>query len=224
MSCTVEFNSLIERGMFTMVPDVESSDHRIYGARFFETIRKEGKAYAFGKSRLVIKAFKDKKHRMLTYGSTVQRSLMRLPLCLCAMDTNFVFFSRDVSQAYVQSETFVRHPIFFARLRCLTFPIVLYSALTPLRTTRSRRPPVPHVPQNHRDVLNMHPSIVDPCFLYTLQKVSDNSTSSTASRGFTCLQTDNTKNVGNSSFIQLESSASSKSDCKHPFFLRMEVL
>lgn len=42
-----EFNSLIERGVFKILPEEESSGHQVYGARFIDTIIKEWKCNSF---------------------------------------------------------------------------------------------------------------------------------------------------------------------------------
>lgn len=70
----LELNGLVERGVFHLVKKDDIDAQRIYGSRFFDTIRNEGKPNAFEKSRFVVKAFNDSKHGMITHAPTVQRS------------------------------------------------------------------------------------------------------------------------------------------------------
>lgn len=55
-----EFNSIINRGLFEVVPTAQTTVHRIYGTRFTDEIKYFGTADAFKKSRLVALGFGDK--------------------------------------------------------------------------------------------------------------------------------------------------------------------
>ena len=107
-----EINGLLEEGLFTVVPARETGDYRVYGSRFVDEIKNAGQPKAYEKSRLVIQAFKDKDHGLMTYAPTTQRASQRLLLAICAMGPSLRFFTRDISQAYVQANTRVERRIF----------------------------------------------------------------------------------------------------------------
>lgn len=71
---TIEFNGLIDWGVFTLVPISAADGHRIYNARRLKSIKNEGTLHVFTKPRFVVMACNDKKHGLLTSASTVQRS------------------------------------------------------------------------------------------------------------------------------------------------------
>lgn len=158
---------------------------------------------------------------MLTLAPTVQIFSMRNLLCLCAMNKNLAFFTRGISQTYVQSETIVQRLIFVWTPTSMDL-----SPQTLLRVNR----PIYGLPEaevhwfqtyhdHHCAVLQLQLFIVGPCFLYTAQRFLDDITKTATSRGFICLQTDDTANVGNSRFAQIEASMSQKFGCKAPVFL-----
>lgn len=141
------------------------------GSQVVEWINNDDKATHLLGARLVVEAFNDKDYGMLTHDLTVQPASMRLLLCLCVIDDELEVFTREVKQAYVQTNSFVQHPIFVRPPVMLSLPS---GAL--LRVNQ----PLCGLPQAivpwfrtynplHCDVLNLHPSILDPCFaFYTL--------------------------------------------------------
>lgn len=68
----------------------------------------------------------------------------------------------------------------------------------------------------------MTSSTIHPCFLYTPLEVSDNPDKEKVPRGFICLQTDDTANVGNHLFMEREAKASIRFDFKSPQFLTID--
>lgn len=209
-SRAVELNSLVEQGVFSIVPSAHANGHRLFGAHFVDLFKKERTAHAFEKSRLVIQAFNDKQHGMLTHALTVQRPSMRLLLCLCAMDDDLECFTRDVSQAYMQSGTTVQRTIFVRPPSVLALPIE-----TLLRVEKSLH----GLPEagvywfqtyhsHHKDILSLKPSSLDTCFLYTPKRFSNDFNTRGVSRGFTCLQTNDTTNASNYFFIKKKATAS----------------
>lgn len=221
-SRNIEFNGLIERGVFTLVPESMANGLRIYGSRFVDQVKNEGKPSAYNKSRLVVQAYGDHNHGLLTHAPTVQRVSQRLLLIICAMDNNLTLFTRDISQAYVQSETRTQRPIFVRPPSQLNIP-----RGTVLRVER----PLYGIPEaglhwfrtyhnHHKKKLALRPSIHDPCFLYTPNGMSVDSKSPKIPRGFTCLQTDDTVSAANNEFIAREAKFSNAFDAKEPTFLR----
>lgn len=92
ISRTIEFNGLVERGVFRPVPESDAKGFRIYGSRFVDTVKNEGKPSAYKKSRFVVQAYNDSSHGLLTHAPTVQRVSQRLLLSICAMDSELSFF------------------------------------------------------------------------------------------------------------------------------------
>lgn len=211
-----EFNSLMNRGVFSIVPTTETGTSRVYGSRFVDTIKFAGKPQAHEKSRLVVQAYNDNNHGLLTHAPTVQRLSQRLLLCLCAIESSLTFFTRDVSQAYVQAETSTQRAIFVRPPSTLNLP-----SDTVLRVNR----PLYGIPEaglhwfqtyhkHHRERLCLTPSIHDPCFLYTNFGMSSDNKRQPKISGFTCLQTDDTASAGNNAFMVNESKMSKRFDCK----------
>lgn len=132
------------------------------------------------------------------------------------MDASLRFFTGDVSQAYVQSETTTRHPIFVRPPVALKLP-----ARSLLRLER----PLYGLPEaelhwyrtyhEHQiEKLSLKSATHDPCFLYTMDGMSQNKKSCANSRGFTRLQTDDTASAGNDCFMTQESVMAKRLDCK----------
>ncbi len=83
----------------------EVGKQRLYGTRFVDEIRNLGASDEYTRSRLVVQAFNDKKHELMTHSPTVQRSSQRLLLSV-AHTLDLQVFTRDISQAYTQSNFF----------------------------------------------------------------------------------------------------------------------
>ena len=107
-----ELQGLLDRGVFVPVHISEAKGHRIFGGRFVDEIKNVDTQNEKKKSRFVVQAFQDKKHGRMTHSPTVQRSSQRLLLCLAAMTPELQFFTRDISQAYTQSDTRMKRPVF----------------------------------------------------------------------------------------------------------------
>lgn len=85
------------------------------------TIKNEGTPTAFETSRLVVQGLNDW-HCLLTYKSTVQRASQRLLLSIFVCNNSLTIISRDISQAYVQSETSLQRLVFDKPPKILNFP------------------------------------------------------------------------------------------------------
>lgn len=65
-----ELDGLLTRGLFSHTPPSAANAHRICGFRFVDTVKNAGAPNAFIKSRLVVQAFNDKEHDLLTHAPT----------------------------------------------------------------------------------------------------------------------------------------------------------
>lgn len=213
---TNEFNGLVDKGVFALVPESEAVGNRVYNSRFVDEVKHVGTPSAYAKSRLVVQAFNDKEHGLLTNAPTVQRSSQRLLLSLFASSSDCSLFMRDISQAYTQSKSSINRPIYVKPPAILNIP-----PKTLLRIDR----PLYGIPEagmhwfvtyhaHHLKELSMNAAIHDPCLLYTPKCMSIDRLSLSAHRGVTCLQTDDTLNIGNKTFIDKEEKCSREFLCK----------
>lgn len=211
-----EVDGLMQRGVFTIAKENDAKGLRIYGSRFVDTMKNEGTPEAFEKSRLVVQGFNDK-HDFLTHSPTVQRASQRLLLAIAPCDPRMEFIIRDVSQAFVQSETSIKRPIFVRPPSILGYP---HGTL--FRVNR----PLYGIPEAgihwfytyhryHMNKLNMRPSIYDMCLLYTKGCFSISSKSENTPRGIVCLQTDDTAYIGNQAFVEKEEKMRKQFDSKN---------
>ena len=112
-----EINGLLEKGVFTVVTDSDVPQGvRIFNSRFVDEIKHPGTNKAFEKSRLVVQAYNDQgKDLVLTQSPTIQRVSQRIILALTPglqQAKSVALYLRDISQAYVQSDTFLSRDIF----------------------------------------------------------------------------------------------------------------
>jgi hypothetical protein len=97
-----ELKGLEERRTFSIFKrDSVRRGAIIYWTTFVDKRKEDGAL----KSRLCVQAFKDDKHGLFVAAPTMQRSSLRLFCTICAM-LSFEEHLRDVSQAFLQSETF----------------------------------------------------------------------------------------------------------------------
>ena len=208
-----EIQGLLDRGTFEVVPTTDADSHRTYGGRFVDEIKNAGTPHAYEKSRFVVQAFNDRNHGLLTHAPTVQRASQRICLAMCVQDPSFRFFCRDVSQAYLQSETSIQQQIYVRPP-----PELGLDQGHLLRVAR----PLYGIPEagvhwfstyhrHHTKNLAMTPAAYDPCLLYSPGAMNEHKS---GPRGITCLQTDDTANAGNEAFVKLEERASRRFQCK----------
>ena len=104
-----EIDGLLEKGVFATVPlSTVPNGIRIFNSRFVDEVKNAGTSTAFEKSRLVVQAYNDaEKELVLTQSPTIQRVSQRLILALTAtlIGSGKNLYLRDISQAYVQSDT-----------------------------------------------------------------------------------------------------------------------
>lgn len=204
-SRNIEFNKLLERQVFSFVDESEACGHRIYDSRFVDQIKNEGKPTAYEKSRMVVMAFNDRNHGLLTHAPTVQRSSLKQLLTIAAMDEDLDLFLRDIIQAYVQSKNTTKRPIFVRPPSSLNISQgILLRINLPLYGIPEAGVHWFHTYHNHHiKKLRLTPAKHDLCFLFTKNGMSPDHSSPKISRGFTCLQTDDTSSVGNEQFIKI---------------------
>jgi hypothetical protein len=113
-----EINGLLEKGVFepVAIEDVPKGT-RIFNSRFVDEIKHPGTDKAFEKSRLVVQAYNDQgKDLILTQSPTIQRVSQRIILALAPSlgqaKPPVSLYLRDISQAYVQSNTHLNRQIF----------------------------------------------------------------------------------------------------------------
>jgi len=105
-----EIDSLIARGVFKFIQLDEQKHHmgRIFRSRIVNEIKNKTTATLYEKSRLVIQGYADDgKEMILTQAPTIQRASQRLILALMPslLERGMIAWIRDITQAYVQSET-----------------------------------------------------------------------------------------------------------------------
>jgi hypothetical protein len=196
-----EINGLLEKGVFAVVTDRDVPQGvRIFNSRFVDEIKHPGTDKAFEKSRLVVQAYNDQgKDLVLTQSPTIQRVSQRIILALAPglqQAKSVALYLRDISQAYVQSNTYLSRDIFIRP------PLELNLQLgTILRVVK----PLYGVPeagnhwfktyhQHHVRKLKMDQSTYDPCLLYTLSN----------GLGIVGLQTDDTLFLADQTFADAE--------------------
>ena len=112
-----EINGLLEKGVFAVVTEKDVPQGvRIFNSRFVDEIKHPSTDKAFEKSRLVVQAYNDQgKGLVLTQSPTIQWVSQRIILALTPglQQTGPVaLYLRDISQAYVQSNTYLSRDIF----------------------------------------------------------------------------------------------------------------
>lgn len=164
----------------------------------------------------MFQAYGDKNHGYLTYAPTVQRVLHRLLLAVCAMDSDIQFFTRDVSQEYVQLDTCTQRQIFVQPPEALNLPLHVQlrvdKPLYGLPDTGRHWYQTCH--SHHCEKLSLISAIFDPCFLFTKAVMSIDAVKSSMPCGPACLNTDGTGSCGNDVFFQKKSKMASRFDCK----------
>lgn len=195
-----ELRGLVERGTFRVIHLSEiQKGTRIYRTRFVDKTKADGTK----KSRLCVQAYKDKDHGLFVAAPTMQRSSMRLFCAICAM-MNFDMHLRDISQAFLQSETFLRRKIVARPPPEMNLPRdCLLLIVRPLYG-------IPESPvhwyqtyhAHHTETLRMKALATDPCFLFKRENA--------VLVGLVVLQVDDSAVGGKHEFRQLEIEKSKK--------------
>lgn len=216
-----EFNGLLERKVFALVSASEAKRIRVSGSKFVDTIQHEEKPEAFERSHSVVQACNDNQHGFLTHKPTVQHVPQRLLPTICAIDPELSIFTRDVSQAFVQSETATQRPIYVRPPDLLMISAnKLHRVECPLYGAHETGLDWYRTYHNyHLKKMSLMPSIHNPYFLYTTQGMSSITRNNLNIQRFTCLQTDETASSGNDHFIKSKVKMASRFDCKSSVIL-----
>ena len=189
-----EIKGLLDRGVFEIVNigDVPTGT-RIFNSRFVDDIKGKDTDTPYEKSRLVIQAHNDiEKKKVLTQSPTIQRSSQRLILSLAMVKNEMTLNTRDISQAYVQSNTNLNR-VFYARPpKELKLEGVVLQVLKPLYGVPESGTHWFRTYHNHHTAnLGLVQSTYDPCLLYGPNAVVG-------------LQTDDTLFLADTSYIRKE--------------------
>lgn len=132
------------------------------------------------------------------------------------------FYTRDVSHAYVQSDTTTQRPTYVLPPRSLNISL---SEL--LRTDRALCGILEAelywyctYHNHHQENLLLSPANHDSCILYISHGISMERAKTSAARRFTYLRTDDTASTGNDVFIDQEYKMASRYDCRPTMILR----
>ena len=201
-----EIDGLIARDVFEFVLyDPKAHTRRIFNSRLVNEVKGKTTDHPYEKSRLVIQAYNDEgKGVILTQSPTIQRASQRIIIALAPsffklLDRQITLVLRDITQAYIQSTTFLNRTI-LARL-----PKEIQHEF-PEGTIMIVRRPLYGIPEagthwwatyykHHQDKLMMTTSSYDPCLLIT---TTDDAL------GVVGMQTDDTLILGCTKFVQLE--------------------
>lgn len=164
-----ELDGLILRGVFEFV-DIRAIPPgvRIFKSRFVDTLKLAGTPQAFEKSRLVIQGYNDSaKSEVLTQSPTIQRSSQRL-LFPIALIKGLDFYTRDITQAYIQSKTSLSQNTFVTPpVELNQPPNVLLKILKPLYgIAEAGTHWFQTYHSHHTNKLSLTQSSFDPCLLY----------------------------------------------------------
>ncbi len=105
---------MLKRRVFELIIiETVSRDVRIFNFRFVDEIKYSSTSDAYEKFRLMIQAYNDQdKTLILTQSSIIQRMSQRIILALTACTFDCHFYLRNITQAYVQSKTFLNRKFF----------------------------------------------------------------------------------------------------------------
>ena len=194
-----EIRGLFARGTFRIVKSSEvPTSSRIYGTRWVD-VMKDVDGAEVPKSRLVAQAYADEGAATLcTKSPTVSRAGQRIVLATAAQEKDTILYTRDITQAYLQSHSSLE--------RCIYLKPPLELNLSDEFVLRAIKP-LYGLPESglhwfltyqghHLNRLRMSKTRMDPCLLYLR---NGNRLS-----GVTALQVDDNLGHGTEDFLQAE--------------------
>jgi hypothetical protein len=203
-SAREELDALIARGVFEFVAyDPKVHKGRIFKSRIVNEVKGKSSDSPREKSRCVVQAYNDAgKETILTQSPTIQRASQRLILSLAPAlrKLGMKLVSRDITQAYVQSTSFLNRQILCQIPR-------EFESEFPKGTIMIVRKPLYGIPEagthwwatynkHHREELNMESSTYDPCLLI--------STGEDGAFAIVGMQTDDTLILADEKFLKKE--------------------
>lgn len=165
-----EWTGLLKNGTFkpTKMKDVEEGKW-IFGSRFVDELKRaEKEGRLIRKSRLVAQKYSDiNVSERATKALTIQRFFQILLISLAASMDNMTIFSRDVTEAYVHSESKLERPVFIKPPKYMVLPgdFVLQVVKPLYGIPESGLEWYLIYLNNHQERLRMKRSTADPCFL-----------------------------------------------------------
>ena len=204
-----ELEGLVKDGTFVPIHerDIVGSP-RIFGSRFVDELKKVGDGLK-KKSRLVAQNYADEHAGYIpTKAPTVQRFSQRIALCIAASLPKMDLYTRDITQAYIQSHTELEREVYIKAPPELGLaPGYVLKVVKPLYG----------IPESglhwyltylthHLENLGMTRTKADPCVLV---KRKGNTID-----GVIMLQVDDSLGFGTPAFLDLEESASKLFRCK----------
>ncbi|OWT43021.1 polyprotein [Pochonia chlamydosporia 170] len=203
ISGRTEIDNLIARGVFKfeLYDPIKHAKLRIFDSRMVNEVKGKDTAAPYEKSRLVIRGYNDEgKAFILTQSPTIQRASQRLMIALAPslFQRGIILWIRDITQAYVQSQTPLQRTI-IAKI-----PEQLRGRY-PEGTIMVVVKPLYGIPEagthwwatystHHREKLKMATSTYDPCLLI----------SECDKFGIIGMQTDDTLGLSDKQFSNLE--------------------
>jgi len=210
-----ELQALIAKGTYEFVKEKSiNPGETILQSRFVLTIKNFNEKDEYFKARLVILGHVDPdKPRVVCEAPTVLKSSVRLLLSLAAT-YGFKIWSRDISQAFIQSDEPLRRTVYVKPPKGEN---VLDQIGAPKGSMLKAIKPQYGLPESpgywwktfkrwHENDLGMKPTALDPCFFYKHDKDQ--------LHGIQVTQVDDTLGSGIASFSNMEITKSKKFECK----------
>ncbi len=200
-----ELRGLCERKVFQVVQRSSvPEDLRVYGTKWVDRIKHLEDGSPYMKSRLVSQNYRDSAATTIpTRSPTISRWAQWLALCFAAMCPEIDSYTRNISQAYVQSEDKLSREVYLeppAEMD-LAEDFVL-KAIKPLYGIPESGVYWFATYHRHRkERLRMSPSKADPCFLYRKEKENH---AIISVPNVAILQVDDSFGNGSESFLQDE--------------------
>ena len=207
-----ELEGLQRNGVFKVVPlsDVPAT-MRIYKTGWVDSIKKDEKGQEYKKSRLVARNYRDAAAKSVpTNSPTVTRWAQRLAINFAACCPERDPYLRDISQAYIQSESPLDRPVYLHAPAELDLPSgYVLQAIKPLYgIPESGLYWFETYHSHHIQRLRMTPTSADQCLLFSKDKSTHNIPNLVA------LQVDDSFGIVSKDFLQLEEAEVKQFKCK----------
>lgn len=204
-----ELKGLVDDGTFEVVKESDiPTGTRIFNSRFIDELKKADKGLRL-KSRLIAQTYGDEEAASIaTKSPTMQRFAQRVMMSIAASQKSMTLYTRDITQAYVQSRTKIERTVH------LRPPMEMgLSEGVVLKVVK----PLYGIPESglhwyltylehHMTKLGMRRSRTDPCLLL--------GTDADGLRGMIILQVDDSLGLGTDTFMEEEERASTEFRCK----------
>ena len=202
-----EIDSLISNGVFRF-EKYDNATHgktRIFKSRLVREIKGKATDHPYEKSRLVIQGYQDdEKSMILTQSPTIQRASQRVIVALAPSlmelpDRKISLWLRDITQAYVQSQTKLNRRVLAHLPKEIAHIYPAETIMVVVKPLYGLAEAGTHwwatYSKHHKEKLMMETSTYDPCFLITTSKDKF---------GVVGMQTDDTIILADEKFSELE--------------------